>query len=168
MQTLHSVNEYVYEDDENLLTLLHLAVGLDSIHRERVIEVLLELRADVNCVGISDDVENVRPLHLASMWGYDLTLKLLLYEGADASLPDSNGLSAIDYASMFDNHLCVSLLLHYGSLNSTASAWSAIMNSSQSDDVSESSFENCFTAVTLDMEESMRKYQGSVARHHLI
>lgn len=85
--------------------MLHLAAGLDSEHRESIIELLIEYRADLNCSGISENTEDVRPLHLAAMWGYDLTVKLLLYHGADASLRDSGGLSPIDYASIFDNYL---------------------------------------------------------------
>lgn len=150
VQTLHSVNDFIYEDDENQLTLLHLAAGLDSDYREQVIETLLEFHVDVNRAGISENVEDVRPLHIAAMWGYDLTVKLLLYEGADASLRDSDGHSAIDYASIFDNYLCISLLLRYGSLNSTASAWSAIMDSSLGESVADSSFENCLYTTAID------------------
>lgn len=154
IQSLHSINEYIYEDEENRLTMLHLAVGLESNYREQVIEILLENRADVNCAGRSEDVDDVRPLHMAAMWGYDLTVKLLLYEGADATLRDSNGHSAIDYASMYDNHLCVSLLLCYGSLNATTSAWEEIINSSLTDSVSETSFENCYNSFVI--EEALR------------
>lgn len=161
IQTLNSINEYIYQDDENQLTLLHLAVGLDSIYREQVIEVLLEFRVDLNCVGKSENVENTRPLHMAAMWGYDMTVKLLLYEGADASLRDSNGVSALDYASMFRNHLCVSLLLCYGSLNSTNSGWSAIMNPSLCDSVSVTSFESYFNELAL--EDARMEYEFSEA-----
>lgn len=127
---MSSVNEFVYQDEDNCLSLLHLAAGLDCEHRESIIEILIEKHADLNSPGKSENVEDVRPLHLAAMWGYDMTVKLLLYHGADASLRDEDGLSPIDYASIFDNYLCISLLLRYGSLNSTASAWSAIMDSS--------------------------------------
>lgn len=85
------------------------------------------------------------------MWGYDLTVKLLLYHGADASLRDSNGLSPIDYASIFDNYLCISLLLRYGCLNSTSSAWSAIMDSSLGESNADSSFENYLYTTALDL-----------------
>ena len=131
--------------------MLHLAAGLDSEHRESIIELLIEYRADLNCSGISENTEDVRPLHLAAMWGYDLTVKLLLYHGADASLRDSGGLSPIDYASIFDNYLCISLLLRYGSLNSTAAAWSAIMDSSVGESNADSSFENCLYMTALDL-----------------
>lgn len=149
------MDEYIYEDDENRLSLLHLAAGLDSNFREQAIEILVEFRADLNRPGKSENVEDVRPLHIAAMWGYDMTVKLLMYEGADASLRDSNGLSAIDYASIFDNYLCISLLLRYGSLNSTASAWSEIMDSSFGDSVVNSSTsENCHYITALDLGEA--------------
>lgn len=126
-------------------------MGLDSEHRETIIEILVEHRVDLNCTGTSDNIRDVRPLHLAAMWGYDLAVKLLLYHGADASLRDSNGLSAIDYASIFDNYLCISLLLRYGSLNSTSSAWSAIMDSSLGESNADSSFDNCLYLTALDL-----------------
>lgn len=134
--------------------MMHLAAGLASEHRESVIELLIEYRADLNCPGKSENTQNVRPIHLAAMWGYDLTVKLLLYHGADASLRDSNGLSAVDYASIFDNYLCISLLLRYGSLNSTTSAWSAIMDSSlgEANDADTSSIdETCLYMTALDL-----------------
>lgn len=130
IEGLKSVNDFVYVDDENCLSLLHLAAGLDSEHREDIIELLIESRADVNRRGKSENVGGVRPLHLAAMWGYDLTVKLLLYHGADASLRDENNLSPVDYATISENYLCISLLLRYGRLNATAQAWSEIMNSS--------------------------------------
>lgn len=151
IESLNSVNDYIYIDDENCLTLLHLAVGLDSEYREEVIELLIEHRADLNHSGRSDGISDIRPLHLASMWGYDLTVKLLLFHGADASLRDSKGLSPVDYASIFDNYLCISLLLRYGCLNSTASAWSAIMDSSLGESNADSSFENCLYTTALEL-----------------
>lgn len=130
-------------DDESCLSLIHLAVGLDCKHREAIIELLIKNHVDLNCPGKSENVEDVRPLHIAAMWGYDMTVKLLLYHGADASLRDEAGLSPVDYASIFDNYLCISLLLRYGSLNATASAWSAIMDRSLGDESrnGESSFD---------------------------
>lgn len=133
------------------MNVLHLAAGLDSEHREEIIELLIDLRADLNCPGRSENVSDVRPLHLAAMWGYDMAVKLLLYHGADASLRDTSGLSPIDYASIFDNYLCISLLLRYGSLNSTASAWSAIMDSSYGESNADSSFENIFYTTAIDV-----------------
>lgn len=150
IESLRSINEYVYEDDENRMNILHLAAGLDSEYRDEILELLIDLRADLNCPGRSDNTSDVRALHLAAMWGYDITVKLLLYHGADASLRDSNGLSPVDYASIFDNYLCISLLLRYGSLNSTASAWSAIMDSSLEESIADSSFENCLYTTALD------------------
>lgn len=107
--------------------MLHLAAGLDSKYREAVIELLIARGADLNWPGKSDGVENIRALHIASMWGYDETVKLFIFSGADASLRDYNGLSPVDYASVFDNHECISLLLRYGCLNSTASAWDTVL-----------------------------------------
>lgn len=131
---------------------LHLAVGLDSDYREEIVELLIENRADVNCPGKSDSIEGVRPLHLAAMWGYDTTVKLLLYHGADASLRDSEGRSPVDHASLFDNYLCISILLRYGSLNSTASAWSAIMDSSLGESHDDTSFDDdCLYTTALDL-----------------
>lgn len=123
------MNDTIYEDSLNRLSMLHLAAGLDSSHREAVIELLIDYKADPNMLGKSDDVEQVRPLHLAAMWGYDVTVQMLLYHGADASLRDANSMSAVDYASIFDNYQCISLLLKYGCLNSSVSAWSTIMDS---------------------------------------
>lgn len=151
IESLNSINDYVYIDDENCLTLLHLATGLDCEYREEVIEFLIEHRADLNRCGRSDGISDIRPLHLASMWGYDLTVKLLLFHGADASLRDSKGLSPVDYASIFDNYLCISLLLRYGSLNSTASAWSAIMDSSLGESTADTSFENYLYTTALEL-----------------
>lgn len=131
--------------------MLHLAVGLDSEYREEIIELLIRLRADVNCPGKSETVEDITPLHLAAMWGYDLTVKLLLYHGADASLRDSKRLSPVDYASIFDNYICISLLLRYGSLNSTASAWSAIIDSSLGESNEEDSFDERLFTTALDL-----------------
>lgn len=127
-----------------------MAVGLDSEYREEIVELLINNRVDLNCPGMSENVEDIRPLHLASMWGYDMTVKLLLYHGADASLRDSNDLSPVDYASIFDNYYCISILLRYGSLNSTASAWSAIMDSSLGESHSESSIDDCLYTTALD------------------
>lgn len=126
------------------MNILHLAAGLDSEHREEIIELLIDLRADLNHPGKSENVGDIRPLHLAAMWGYDMTVKLLLYHGADASLRDTKGLTPIDYASIFDNYLCISLLLRYGSLNSTASAWSTIMDSSFGESNADSSFDSFY------------------------
>lgn len=147
---MKSVNQYIYEDDENSLNVLHLAAGLDSEHREEVIELLIDLKADLNCPGKSENVGDIRALHLSAMWGYDMTVKLLLYHGADASLRDTSGLSSIDYASIFDNYLCISILLRYGSLNSTASAWSAIMDSSYGESNADSSFEHFLDIASPD------------------
>lgn len=147
---MNSINEYVYEDEDNRLNILHLVTGLDSEYREEIIELLIDCHVDLNCPGRSESIELVRPLHLAAMWGYDTTVKLLLYHGADASLRDSNGLSPVDYASIFDNYLCISLLLRYGSLNSTASAWSAIMDSSLGESNKDSSFDNDAYITALD------------------
>lgn len=145
---MENINDYIYQDEENCLNILHLAAGLDSENRDSVIELLIQQRANLNCPGRSDDVDDVTPLHLVAMWGYDMTLKLLLYHGADASLRDSNNLSPVDYASIFDNYLCISLLLRYGSLNSTASAWSAIMDSSLGESNEDSSLdEHQLTAI---------------------
>lgn len=147
---------------------MHLAVGLDSVHREAVIEVLLEFRPDLNCAGKSENVENIRPLHLAAMWGYDLTVKLLLYAGADASLRDSQEHSALDYATMYDNHLCVSLILNYGSLNSTTSGWSAIMDHGTSDTNSITSFDSCVNALALEQAlDDISHHRRSVAINFL-
>jgi len=146
---------------------LHLAAGLDSDHREQIIELLIQSRADLNCPGKSENIDDVRPLHLAAMWGYDLTVKLLLYHGADASLRDSNGLSPVDYASIFDNYLCISLLLRYGSLNSTASAWSAIMDSSIGDSNADSSFENCLYTTALEIDGNGRP-DGSIRESNFL
>lgn len=137
-----------------------------------MIELLIQHRIDLNCPGKSEKTDNVRALHLAAMWGYDLTVKLLLYHGADASLRDSNGLSAIDYASIFDNYLCISLLLRYGSLNSTTTAWSAIMDSSLGESNADSSFENCLYLTALDLgkgdePESSNILNNSDKRSHL-
>lgn len=151
IESLGSINEYIYEDEDNCLNILHLAAGLDSKHRENIIDLLVQRHVDLNCPGKSEKTNDVRALHLAAMWGYDVTVKLLLYHGADAALRDSNGLSAIDYASIFDNYLCISLLLRYGSLNSTAAAWSAIMDSSLGESNADSSFENCFYLTSLDL-----------------
>lgn len=150
IDTLDSVNQYVYRDEENCLNLLHLAAGLDSEHREDIIEFLINLRADLNCPGISDNIRDVRPIHLSAMWGYDVSVKLLLYHGADASLRDSNGLSPIDYASIFDNYLCISILLQYGSLNATASAWSAIMDNSLGESNTNTSFDDYHYTTALE------------------
>jgi hypothetical protein len=101
------------------------------------------------------------------MWGYDLTVKLLLYHGADASLRDSKRMSPIDYASVYDNYLCISLLIRYGSLNSTATAWSAIMDSSLGESNADSSFENCLylTALDLDGDNPSRVCHEDCDRH---
>lgn len=159
IESCKSINDYVYVDDENCLTMLHLAAGLDSEHREEVIEFLIDHRADLNFPGRSDNISNIRPLHLAAMWGYESAVKLLLFQGADASLRDSKGLSPVDYASIFDNYTCISLLLRYGSLNSTASAWSAIMDSSLGESNADSSFDNCLytTALELGGDETINK-----------
>lgn len=131
--------------------MMHLAAGLDSEHREHVIELLIKFRADLNCPGKSENVDDIRPLHLAAMWGYDLTVKLLLFHGADASLRDVNNLSPVDYATLFDNYLCISLLLRYGSLNSTASAWSAIMDSSLGESNVDTSLDDCLYTTALEL-----------------
>lgn len=159
IETLDSINDYVYEDEENRLNILHLAAGLDSDHREGLIELLIQHHVDLNCPGKSENIKDIRPLHLAAMWGYDTTVKLLLYHGADASLRDSNGLSPVDYASIFDNYLCIALLLKYGSLNSTATAWSAIMDSSLGESNKDSSFDNDTYITALDPS-------GDVSSHH--
>lgn len=155
-------------DSENSLNALHLAVGLDSEYREEVIELLIDLHADVNCPGKSETVSDIRPLHLAAMWGYDSTVKLLLYHEADASLRDSKSLSPVDYASIFDNYTCISILLRYGSLNSSTSAWSAIMDSSLGESTTEGgvdadndSFDERLFTTALDLggddKESVRE-----------
>lgn len=135
-----------------------MAAGIESDHRETILELLLEYRADLNYPARSEGINDVRALHIAAMWGYDLTIKLLLYHGADASLRDSKGMSPIDYASVYDNYLCISLLLRYGSLNSTAAAWSAIMDSSLGESNADSSFENClyYTALDYDGDRTVR------------
>lgn len=156
---MDSINEYIYEDDENRLNVLHLAAGLDSDYREELIELLIRHHVDLNCPGRSEGIEDIRPLHLAAMWGYDTTVKLLLYHGADASLRDTNGLSPVDYASIFDNYLCISLLLRYGSLNSTATAWSAIMDSSLGESNKDSSFDNDTYITALEPG-------GDLSSHH--
>lgn len=124
---------------------------MDSEHRESIIELLVNARADLNCPGRSDNIDHVRPLHIAAMWGYDLTVKLLLYHGADASLRDSNNYSPIDYATIFDNYKCMSLLLRYGSLNSTTAAWSALIDTSVDGSTTGSSVDNtCLYTTALD------------------
>lgn len=149
------------------MNLLHLAAGIESDYRELVIELLLEHRADLNYPARSEGINNVRALHIAAMWGYDLTVKLLLYHGADASLRDSKGMSPIDYASVYDNYLCISLLIRYGSLNSTATAWSAIMDSSLGESDADSSFENCLylTALDLDGDNPNRNYHENCEKN---
>lgn len=150
IEGLKSINDFVYVDDENCLSLLHLTAGLDSEHREDIIELLIENHADVNRRGKSENIGGVRPIHLAAMWGYDLTVKLLLYHGADASLRDENNLSPVDYATIFDNYLCISLLLRYGRLNTSAKAWSDIMDSSLVSRRDESIDESCLYTTALD------------------
>lgn len=166
---MKSVNEYVYVDDENCLSLLHLAAGLDSDHRDKVIELLIQNHADLNSRGKSENVEDVRPLHLAAMWGYDNAVKLLLYHGADASLRDENELSPLDYASVFDNYLCISLLLRYGCLNATTSAWSALMNSSFDSHREVSFDESCLysTAIDFDADEIDKWRSASHFNDHI-
>lgn len=169
-------------DSENSLNALQLAVGLDSEFREEVIELLMELHADVNCPGRSESVNDIRPLHMAAMWGYDLTVKLLLYHEADASLRDSKGLSPVDYASIFDNYSCISILLRYGCLNSTASAWSAIMDSSLGEstteagadadaDADDNSFDERLFTTALDLggdDKEPRRDRLSVRQENLL
>lgn len=130
---------------------------MDSEHREEVIECLIKHGADVNFPGKSENIDDTRPLHLAAMWGYDTTVKLLLYHGADASLRDSNGFSPVDYASVFDNYLCIGLLLKYGCLTAEAEAWSAIMDSSYGESIADSSLDERFTtALDLGGDDTRR------------
>lgn len=116
-----------------------------------MIELLIERKADLNYPAISDASKDVRAIHIASMWGYELTIKILIYHGADVSLRDSNGLSPVDYATIFDNYICVSFLLRFGSLNSTAKAWNAVMDSSLCESNADSSFEECLYLTALDI-----------------
>lgn len=134
---MDDVDEQIYEDDFNSLNLLHLAAGLDSKYRDSIIEMLIDQGVNLNFPGTNHNVSGIRALHMAAMWGYETTVKLLLSRGANPSLRASNGYTAIDYASVYDNYSCISILLRYGGRGSkdvSTSAWSTVMDSNLDDD----------------------------------
>lgn len=133
--SMSNINDVVLSDEENSLNLLHLAAGISCDHRDKILEFYLELGADANCPGKQDRVSGVRALHIAASWGYDVSVKILLLYQADASLRDSDGYSPIDYASVYDNYTCISILLKYGCLNTSSdtSDWSHVFETSAGD-----------------------------------
>lgn len=128
-----------------------------------MIELLIEIGADLNYPAISETAHDVRAIHIASMWGYELTIKLLILHGADVGLRDSNGLSPVDYATIFDNYLCVSYLLRYGPLNSTTTTRQAVMSSSLGESNADSSFEEYLYITALDIGEDDNRQDSCIS-----
>lgn len=78
-------------------TALHYAA---SIGNNEIVSMLLEASAYID----AESPNQTTPLMMAARGGHILTVKLLLDEGADATLKNDQGLSAVDLARQF-NHM---------------------------------------------------------------
>lgn len=77
-------------------TALHYAAAIGN---NAIVRLLLEKSAYID----ADSPNKTTPIMMAARGGYILTVKLLLDEGADASLRNEQGMSAIDLARKFDH-----------------------------------------------------------------
>ncbi|MGI4936901.1 MAG: ankyrin repeat domain-containing protein, partial [Janthinobacterium lividum] len=77
-------------------TELHYAA---SVGRNDIVQVLLDNAAYID----AGSANGITPMMMAARDGHILTIKLLLDEGADATLRNSAGMLAIDFARM-NNH----------------------------------------------------------------
>lgn len=121
IENLGSINEYIYADGKDYLNMLHLACGnLDSPYRDDVIKLLIDLGADIDFPGRHQDIGDIRPLHIALLYGHSSTLELLLRQGADLTIRDAHGLTPVDYADDSVNLECISVIQKHDNLVSPA------------------------------------------------
>lgn len=75
-----------------------------------VVSILISNGADIN---ITTSDSSLTPLHVATIWNRVAAMKLLLAAGADISVKDSNGMTALDIAEKESNTAATDLLLQY-------------------------------------------------------
>ncbi|KAG1663875.1 Ankyrin repeat family A protein 2 [Nymphon striatum] len=94
--------------DENGLTLLMWAAANGQINTTKM---LINKNADVNMVGMKN---NETALQLAACFGHNEIVKQLLLAGAEVDKVDTDGNTALIYAT-YNNHIsCMNLLLNAG------------------------------------------------------
>ena len=91
-------------DSQGMSGLLHAAANASTRNRERSVELLLSMRANVNLV--SHPAKNTA-LMLAAKHGYERVVMTLMANGADPLLRDRDGKTAADLARMRRHVKCV-------------------------------------------------------------
>ena len=103
-------NSPIFTEDDVNLNLLHVAVSMESDFREEVVRYLVSLpQVLVDCRS-GTGMLCWTSAHMASSWGFDKTLDILLHAGADPFMTDINGHNVWDIASAYDNFECVYIL----------------------------------------------------------
>ena len=98
------------EKERNFLNILHITSAIDCLKRDIFLKmIIMTPKIDMNFRGIADGDE-VTAAHLAAMWGYEKTLKILLYGGCDPFIVDDYGNTAYDHASDNGHFKCVQVL----------------------------------------------------------
>jgi ankyrin repeat protein len=100
-------HDLVFCKDFNGQTPMHLAAVSGQ---ERVVELLVTARADVNVV----DDNGWTPLHLASFAGNTRVAASLLADGANVNAKDNDGATPLHLAAAHDYPVLVGLLLEHG------------------------------------------------------
>lgn len=90
------------------MNLLHFAVAADTSIRDDIVSFLInEMKMEVN---VPYGNEYWTPGHVAAAYGFHTTLKILLKAGADIYLPDVDGNTVADIASIYGWPLCSAII----------------------------------------------------------
>jgi len=73
---------------------MHIAAGLENDAAYAYLALLLKFKGNPNV----QSSEGFTPLHIAAIWGRREAVNLLLTHGADATIPDNDGKTALDWA----------------------------------------------------------------------
>lgn len=104
---------YIYRTVERLISqgvnamdpagehILHIAANCPN---SKIVELLIACWP--NYINITNE-DGITPLHVASMYGRLLTIKILIENGADPFVADNEGMTPLDYSSKENHKSCI-------------------------------------------------------------